>query len=423
MSTAPPVRWGRAGALHVLALGWHPARLRARRRRHSRRRHRRPDRARRRQRRPAAADERRAAVRPTATPSPGCASCSQRLRQARRERLERFDLGGVYDEISRELADIVDEERHGVDLAEIDERSEAERRGDRGARRGGGAPCRGAAPRPRPAARRPRRQGRPRCSSTTSCRRRRERRFEALVERLRSPSGDAGVRADERLDAVAEPAVAGAAQGDAHRPQRDARSSRVAARIRSSTSSWPATATSSRSSRGNLDELLEALARRAAAMQALLDSMTPEQRDELYRLSEALLDDAGLREQISQLGEQLRALAPGQRLERLLRLLRRRTPSASAAALDTMAELGDLDRLESLLRGVTSPAAPRRGRRRAGRRAARRRRHAVVAAAGRAHPPAGRRRPDRAHRGRAPADAAGHSPDRFERPAATCSSD
>ena len=46
-------------------------------------------------------------------------------------------------------------------------------------------------------------------------------------------------------------------------------------------------------------------------MQALLDSMTPEQRDELYRLSEALLDDAGLREQISQLGEQLRALAPG----------------------------------------------------------------------------------------------------------------
>ena len=54
----------------------------------------------------------------------------QRLRQARRERLEQFDLGGVYDEISRELSDIIDEERHGVDVAEIDERSEADRRGD-----------------------------------------------------------------------------------------------------------------------------------------------------------------------------------------------------------------------------------------------------------------------------------------------------
>ena len=123
--------------------------------------------------------------------------------------------------------------------------------------------------------------------------------------------GDAGVRADERLDAVAEPAIAGSAGGDARRSQRDARPSSSAARIRASTSSWPATATSSPSSRGDIDELLDALARRAAAMQALLNSMTPEQRDELHRLSEALLDDAGLREQISQLGEQLRALAPG----------------------------------------------------------------------------------------------------------------
>ena len=54
----------------------------------------------------------------------------ERLRRARRERLERTDLGGVYDEISRELADIVDEERHAVDRAEIEERSEADRRAD-----------------------------------------------------------------------------------------------------------------------------------------------------------------------------------------------------------------------------------------------------------------------------------------------------
>ena len=154
-----------------------------------------------------------------------------------------------------------------------------------------------------------------------------------------------------------QPAVAGAAQGDARRSQRDARSTPSAARIRASTSSWPATATSSRSSPGNLDELLETLARRAAAMQALLNSMTPEQRDELFRLSEALLDDAGLRDQISQLGEHLRAVGARRRLADAPTTSPARTPSASGRALDTMAELGDLDRLESLLRGVTSPTA------------------------------------------------------------------
>ncbi len=96
----------------------------------------------------------------------------RRLREARRERLERFDLGGVYDEIARELADIVDEERHAIDLAEIEERHAAERHGD-GARADEAATTsRGAAPRPRPAAGRPRRQGRRPCSSTGSCRRR-----------------------------------------------------------------------------------------------------------------------------------------------------------------------------------------------------------------------------------------------------------
>ena len=60
-----------------------------------------------------------------------------------------------------------------------------------------------------------------------------------------------------------------------------------------------------------LDELLEALARRMAAMQAMLNSMTPEQRDAAAAALRALLDDIDLRGQIDQLGEQLRALVPG----------------------------------------------------------------------------------------------------------------
>ncbi len=55
----------------------------------------------------------------------------ERLRQARRDRLDRFDLGGVYDEIARELADIVDEERLAIERSRIEARSEADRIGDR----------------------------------------------------------------------------------------------------------------------------------------------------------------------------------------------------------------------------------------------------------------------------------------------------
>ena len=40
-----------------------------------------------------------------------------KIRAERQERLERHDLGGVYDEIARELDDIVDEERHAIDRA------------------------------------------------------------------------------------------------------------------------------------------------------------------------------------------------------------------------------------------------------------------------------------------------------------------
>src|SRR4029453_10554142 len=40
-----------------------------------------------------------------------------------------------------------------------------------------------------------------------------------------------------------------------------------------------------------LDELLEVMAQRMAAMQAMLNSMTPEQRAQLQSLSEQLLED------------------------------------------------------------------------------------------------------------------------------------
>ena len=58
-----------------------------------------------------------------------------------------------------------------------------------------------------------------------------------------------------------------------------------------------------------LDELLEVMAQRMANMQAMLNSMTPEQRAQLQGLTEQLLEDMDLRWQVDQLGENLRSMS------------------------------------------------------------------------------------------------------------------
>ena len=60
----------------------------------------------------------------------------------------------------------------------------------------------------------------------------------------------------------------------------------------------------------DLDELLEIMARRMAAMQAMLNSMTPEQRAQLQGLSEQLLEDMDLRWQMDQLSANLQQAFP-----------------------------------------------------------------------------------------------------------------
>jgi uncharacterized protein with von Willebrand factor type A (vWA) domain len=60
----------------------------------------------------------------------------------------------------------------------------------------------------------------------------------------------------------------------------------------------------------NFDELLEALARRSMAMSRYLASLTPEQRAELGRLMEDLMQDMDLAFQMDRLGQNLRALSP-----------------------------------------------------------------------------------------------------------------
>src|SRR5690606_1340175 len=106
----------------------------------------------------------------------------------------------------------------------------------------------------------------------------------------------------------------------------------------------------------NLDELLEVLAKRMAAMQAMLASMMPEQRAQIQQLAEQLLDDMDLRWQVDQLGQNLRGAFPDMGWDQRYDF-RGQDPLGMSDAAATMEELGDLDRLEQMLRGAANPGA------------------------------------------------------------------
>ena len=105
-----------------------------------------------------------------------------------------------------------------------------------------------------------------------------------------------------------------------------------------------------------LDELLEAMARRMAAAQSLLNSMTPAQRDQLQQLSDQLLADMDLNWQVSELGRHLQQAFPQLGWEQR-HDFGGFDPLDFGEAVDMLAELGDIDQLENLVRGASSPGA------------------------------------------------------------------
>ncbi len=103
-----------------------------------------------------------------------------------------------------------------------------------------------------------------------------------------------------------------------------------------------------------LDELLELIARSMSQMQRLMNSMTPEQRAELQALSDELLGDLDMRWQLDSLGRNLQRAFPqmpwGERLP-----FDGDDPVDLGQLAGMLEELGDLDDLEHLLDGVTQP--------------------------------------------------------------------
>lgn len=106
----------------------------------------------------------------------------------------------------------------------------------------------------------------------------------------------------------------------------------------------------------SLDELLEVMAKRMAAMQQMLNSMTPEQRAQLQSLSDQLLEDMDLRWQVEQLGENLQEMFPQMGWDNSYEMSGS-DPLDMASAMQMMAEVGELDQIEQMLRATPSPGA------------------------------------------------------------------
>ncbi|MEO1063805.1 MAG: hypothetical protein AAFZ07_20495 [Actinomycetota bacterium] len=105
-----------------------------------------------------------------------------------------------------------------------------------------------------------------------------------------------------------------------------------------------------------LDELLEIMAQRMAAMQAMLNSMTPEQRAQLQGLAEALMEDMDLAFQAQQLSQNLQNAFPQMGWDRSYDFSGQ-DPLGFAEAAQMMQELGELDQLQQLLSQATEPGA------------------------------------------------------------------
>ncbi|XRQ11734.1 vWA domain-containing protein [Actinomadura welshii] len=105
----------------------------------------------------------------------------------------------------------------------------------------------------------------------------------------------------------------------------------------------------------NLEELVDSLARRAAAMDRLLASLSPEQRAELAGLMEQAMQDAGLAMEMTRLGDALRSRRPDLGWGRPEQMTGE-DPLGMGDATTALAELADLSELEAAL-GQDYPGA------------------------------------------------------------------
>jgi uncharacterized protein with von Willebrand factor type A (vWA) domain len=277
----------------------------------------------------------------------------EKLRRKRRDELERYDLGGVYDDIAQELRDVVDMERGALDeLA-----AEAREAGEAGDQRRQEITDQVVAERqlqldmlsPDLAGQVKDLQNYEFTSSEA------REKFEELLDQLRQQLTQsyfnqmAGAMSDISAEDMARMKDMLSALNEMLEQRQRGEEPDFASFMERFGDFFP-------ENPETLDELLEIMAERMAAMQAMLNSMTPEQRAQLQGLSEQLLEDMDLRWQMDQLGQNLQNLFPQKGWGRSYDFSGQ-DPLGFAEAAQMMQELGDIDQLENLLRGATSPGA------------------------------------------------------------------
>src|SRR3954451_9201478 len=105
----------------------------------------------------------------------------------------------------------------------------------------------------------------------------------------------------------------------------------------------------------NVDELIDALARRQAAADRMMASLSPEQREQLGQLMSEAMNDPDLASQMAQLSDNLRALRPGMN-RGPVQMRQGGEPLGYSQAVEAVAELADLEALEQSL-AQTHPGA------------------------------------------------------------------
>jgi uncharacterized protein with von Willebrand factor type A (vWA) domain len=161
-----------------------------------------------------------------------------------------------------------------------------------------------------------------------------EQRFEGIKQGLQSTSPEDVERIRQMLSDLTD-LLAAHARGDSETPQR------FEEFMRQHGDFFP-------ENPSTIDELIDALAARAAAAQRMLNSMTPEQRAELAQLAQQAFGDPRLAQQLATLDAQLQALRPGEDWQGSERF-RGQDPLGLGEGAQAMADLSELDALAEQL--------------------------------------------------------------------------
>jgi uncharacterized protein with von Willebrand factor type A (vWA) domain len=276
----------------------------------------------------------------------------ERVRERRREMLERHDLGGPYEDIAQRLRDILDRERQGIDALEEEARQSGDER--RQEITSEVATERRMALDLLPPDLAGQVQSLQEYQWTSSEARQA---YDQLMEELRSQlmqsyfnqmssamsdmSPESMQRMKDMFNELNRMLETRAAGGDTERMFQEF--------MDQFGDMFPGNPQS-------LDELLEQMAQQMAAMQQLLNSMSPEQRAQLQQLADSLLEDMDLRWQVERLGGNLRSAFPQMGWEQSYDFSGQ-DPLGFAEAAAVMNQLGDMDRLEQMMSTASNPGA------------------------------------------------------------------